>query len=274
MTIIAETAYGDAETRGKVRAWKQKLARDFAIFDSAYHRLGGGDLRKLPMDLVLCSCSGRQRAFEKINKLLGPGATLEAKHLNGKSVLWSIYKPSNGIILNDDPSFTQNCVAINYIIAGEMPNHMGGIVIGLWTLEVPDHALGRAVERSRFLHPGAIIREAHQNLLELPSNIISERPNFVDHSLPGVYIKAGPGCFVGHLIMAKAASSSDPMLNIHARVKTWLSNDQLHENQIGLNDKGEPGKRLGDGWLLPHPYKQIDEDEDYFLVSGWERLNP
>jgi hypothetical protein len=204
MTVISQTSYGDAETRGKVRLWKQKLARDFAIFDSAYHRLGAGDLRKLPLDLVLCSRCGRQRASEKINKLLGPGATLEAKHLNGTSVLWSIYKPSNNVILNDDPSFTQNCVTINYIIAGEVPGRMGGIVNGLWTLEVPDHALGRAVERSRSLHPGAIIREAHQNLLELPSNIISERPNFLDHSLPGVYIKAGPGCFVGHLIISKA----------------------------------------------------------------------
>jgi hypothetical protein len=28
MTIILQTAYGDAETRGKVRLGKQKLARD------------------------------------------------------------------------------------------------------------------------------------------------------------------------------------------------------------------------------------------------------
>jgi hypothetical protein len=61
---------------------------------------------------------------------------------------------------------------------------------GLWTLEVPDHALGRAVERSGALHPGVIIREAHLNLLALPQSVAASTS---DESASGVLIKAGPG---------------------------------------------------------------------------------
>jgi hypothetical protein len=154
--------------------------------------------------MVRCGRVGRQRAFEKINRALGLGVRLEAKHLDGKAAraVWSIYKPGGAVICDTDahPALLQDCVTVNYIVAGAGQRGIG-IYDGKWTLEVPDHALGRAVERSGMLHPGAIIREAHVNLLELPATVMVDRPNFRDTKAPGLYVKAGPGCFVGHIIV-------------------------------------------------------------------------
>ena len=75
-----------------------------------------------------------------------------------------IVSPADCVSDDEKGSLLQDCVAVNYILAGCIDNIIR-VSEGMWTLEVPDHALGRAVERSRLLHPGDLIREAHQNLL-------------------------------------------------------------------------------------------------------------
>ena len=75
---------------------------------------------------------------------------------------------------------------------------------GLWTLEVPDHALGRAVERSGFLHPETIIRNAHRNLLDMPNAALLSSDGSTRFKTP--YIKAGLGCFVGEFFVGEDAS--------------------------------------------------------------------
>lgn len=92
-------------------------------------------------------------------------------------------------------SLTQDCVSVNYSYVGVRD----GLIYtgeGLWTLEVPDHALGRAVKRSRLLTPETIIREAHRNVLGAP--LKGARRNG--------YIKAGAGCFAVELIGGKDVS--------------------------------------------------------------------
>jgi hypothetical protein len=143
--------YANAEVRGRLRAWKQKLARDYAVFERAYEA-PNGDLRDAAVDMVKRdSLVGRQRAFAKIQRAIGPGVTLELAHLDGKHphAVFSLFRPR------------------------------------------ADRALGRAVERSRFLHPGAIIREAHLNLLALPASVIT-RPSFGDPADRGELVKADP----------------------------------------------------------------------------------
>src|SRR5262249_27129367 len=174
VAIVSQVNYGNAEVRGQLRVWKQKLARDYAVFESAFCRLGkGDDLGAFLFDMVRCGRVGRQRAFEKINRALGPGAKLETKHLDDKPALavWSIFCPRSPVWCaapdavpdTAQMGLSQNCVTVNCIVAGALPGGIG-IEVGLWTLGIPDHALGRAIERSRLLHPGTIIREAHTNL--------------------------------------------------------------------------------------------------------------
>jgi hypothetical protein len=270
-------SYGDAETRGRLRQWKKKLAQNYGIFDNAFKQLQGGKLSSLAVDMVKCSRSGRKQAFEKINKLLGPGITLEEVNLgrgNRSLAIWSILKPRDSVAmgaLSDLPeserqSLLQDCVTVNYVLVGT-----SAVLVseGLWTLEVPDHALGRAVERSRFLHPGTLIREAHLNLLGLPATILNQK-NFTDHKSSGMYIKAGLGCFAGHFHLSEDVSIGNQH-SAHVRVKTWLDENQLSERQIILSEKGEEGQRLGDSWLRPRPlchFEQVGPNK--WEVSVWQ----
>jgi hypothetical protein len=168
--------YGNAEVRGRLRVWKKQLAQHYAQFNVGYKSLQDGKLKSLPQDLVKCTRGGRARALAAIRRAIGPGATLEATYLNGRLALFLILKPRSSVICEIRPdasereraSLLQDCVTINYFLVGKIPGALE-LAEGLWTLEVPDHALGRAVERSRYLDPGVIIREAHLNLLELPT---------------------------------------------------------------------------------------------------------
>ena len=118
-------------------------------------------------------------------------------------------------------------------------------------------ALGRAVERSGLLQPETIIRDAHLNLLDLPDTLAAQQ-QFTDTKTKGVYIKAGAGAFVGHLIVGPDVSLGN-QLSAHVQVHTWLSDEQLHDDQVVLSAKGEPGKRLGDSWLKPKPLVRIEQ---------------
>jgi hypothetical protein len=61
--VSIKVRYGDAETRGRLRQWKKKLAQDYAIFDRAFNMLSpAGVPGALVVDMVKCTRSGRERA--------------------------------------------------------------------------------------------------------------------------------------------------------------------------------------------------------------------
>ena len=237
--------YADAETRGRLRYWKQRLAKRYEIFEANFIR---GDRMAVVGDMVRGSNSTRQRAYQKLCAMFGPGVHVEGVTLkrNQSLAIWSYLKPRGAVVSNahedaspeQAASLAQDCVTVNYIVAGTKEVL---IADGLWTLEVPDHALGRAVERSGYLQPETIIREAHMNLLAMPV----ARANDIH------YIKAGPGCFAGSLTTTTKEKTYGS--SVHVRVNTWLSEDMMGDNQVPITEVGEPGKRLGDTYLLPRP---------------------
>ena len=150
--------YANAEARGRVRLWKAKLARNYTQFNTGF-----AQSHELADDMIRSSRSGRERAFARIKQAFGPGAILESANLgrNDKSrVIWSIMKPRGSVAVidalpEDTPeskraSLAQDCVTVNYIMVGWLEGRPI-MAEGGWTLEVPDHALGRAVERSGLL---------------------------------------------------------------------------------------------------------------------------
>jgi hypothetical protein len=239
--------YADAETRGKLRHWKKKLAERYDAFEAEYAR---ADRMSVVGDMVRGSTSTRQRAYQKLNKMFGPGAVNEGVTLqrNKSLAIWSYLKPRNAVTTktSDDlseaerASLMQDCVTVNYVIAGVIGARVCA-ADGLWTLEVPDHALGRAVERSGYLQPEVIIREAHMNLLSMPVSRVNDIH----------YIKAGPGCFAGELIVSDKEATY--RTSIHVRVKTWLDDNMMGDNQVPITEVGARGQRLGDSILLPRP---------------------
>ena len=252
--MITNVSYGNSETRGRLRQWKKKLARDYAVFERALDALSpNGRAAPVGIDMVKCTRPGRERAFKQINKLLGPGVTLEEVSLgknNRTLAIWSILKPRDSVTIEvpDDfseserASLAQDCVVVDYAVVGCIADVIQ-VTTGLWTIEVPDHALGRAVQRTRFLHPGALIREAHLNLLDLPVTVMGQA-GFTGRRTSKTYIKAGLGCFVGSFHLIEDVSIGN-RLSASVRTTTWLTEDQMHEDQIVLCEKGEKGQRLG-----------------------------
>ena len=178
--IRTGVAYSSAEVRGQLRAWKQRLAQNYVAFNTAYGRLHRGDeAAEVVLDMIKGSRAGRRLAFAKISKAFGPGVTAESVSLDKRGqcfAVWSILKPRDAVVVkanrdiseSERASLAQDCVTVNYVVVGAVEGRVL-VAEGLWTLEVPDHALGRAVERSGFLHPETIIRDAHRNLLDMPN---------------------------------------------------------------------------------------------------------
>jgi hypothetical protein len=258
-------SYKDAQTRGRLRAWKAQLAENYIQFDNAFRYLDPRSRQsELVADMALKSSAGSDKAFRKIQTLLGPGVRLEHRRCRRKRTfaIWSILKPRSAVacaVSKSDysaaerASFAQDCVTVDYVLIGAIRKDIAYIATGLWTLEVPDHALGRAVERSRLRDPGELIREAHLNLLDLPETL-SPRVG-ADR---GTYFKAGSGCFAGRLSIWPDVSTGELVASV--RVNTWLNEDQLFDDQIVLSQKGEAGQRLGDGWFLPQPLRRLVRD--------------
>jgi hypothetical protein len=223
MNLRQSVSYGDADTRGRLRQWKARLVANYGRFDSAFHQL------KAPVrtgtfglagDMVYGAGSTRDKAFHKIHKMLGPGVTLEwRRDKRGRALaLWSILKPRSAVTIVVPESaalseaeraslLQQDCVAVDYVLVGAV----GDLILvadGLWT---PDHALGRAVERSGFLHPGALIRDAHLNLLDLPATLAPEIHSYEDEG-PATFFKAGAGCFAGYFRIGRDASAGGELM--------------------------------------------------------------
>jgi hypothetical protein len=245
-------SYANAQVRGQLRQWKAALAQQYLVFERAYRRRSEWD--PIVQDLVRRSSdTGRRRAFGKLAQLSGPAAILEGLRLDGPHPLavWSLLKPRDSVVVDANPESgrAQDCVSVNYLVAGTVADTIG-IAEGLWTLEVPDHALGRAVEYSGML-PGSIIRDAHHNLLRLRTLQV------VNGSKPKQFLlRAGGGGFVCELHCGEDVSIGGE-LSCYAFVRTWLDDDRLHDDQVTLVDDGAPGERLGDTFLLPAPFRRL-----------------
>jgi hypothetical protein len=256
---VTATTYGNAEVRGKLRIWKTERARVYERFLAVFS--DHARMRLLNKDLVFKrSAKGRQRAFAKLARSLGSGLNLEGLQLEGDYpvAVWSIIRPSHSLVSDPTPqtSLAQDCVTVNYASAGcflGSDNHtIGGVSTGFWQLEVPDHALGRAIERSRTL-PDTIISEAHHNLLRMRVETIWP---FVkdDRSF---LLTAGAGAFI--CVMNYGGTASRNVV-LYARAVTWLASEMLHESQVPLvPDTGE-GDRLGDTIMLPGALCRATED--------------
>jgi hypothetical protein len=251
--------------------WKQALAKQYAAMEAAS---ASPEMKGAIADMVMRGTRvGRDRALAKIGRLVGGGCALEQAQLDGKRpyAVFSVLKPREGVVISEggepvEAALAQDCVAVHYLAVGCMSGVIGSAE-GLWSIEVPDHALGRAVARSGFLHPGAIIREAHASLLSLPANVV-EQSAFDSKDGRGALVKAGPGAFVAQ-IWAASDVSLGGAIGVHVRARTWLADDMLHEDQTLLEPRdGEA--RLGDVWLRPVPFRRIVREGDRLMSYGWE----
>ena len=258
----------DAETRGKLRLWKAGLATRYAYLD----RLVSNNTLDDDASAIALrgSITGRQRAFDRIRRAILPsGAILEGLRLHGKHPIaaWSILRPRVGVAVDpDDPSYDQNCITVNYLLAGRLPG-LQALAEGLWSLEIPDHATGRLLQRHTVADPSSLLYAAHHAALRLRQTDVAPS-NKADRTFRFL-IPAGPGAFSCSLIAASDRSLGYQM-GTHIRAFTWLNDDQLRDDQTPVIDDGLPGGRLGDGWLLPAPLRAIAVEHGTANVHVWK----
>jgi hypothetical protein len=166
-------------------------------------------------------------------------------------------------------SLRQDGVCINHVLTGvTMPEPNGDrcyLSAGLWTLEVPDHALGRIMQRTAE-DPAAILFAAHRNLLALPARLVTDERWIGEHR--SFLLAAGDGAFITTLEIGP--STDDPKSwNCSARAATWVHTDMLGEQQTPLRAVAERPKRLADTWLLPTPLCRITVGEEGLELTTW-----
>jgi len=242
-----------AEARGIVRRWKAQLA---LTSERIY------DCRDLPgMDDALESAAfkkgvGRDRAIKKIRRSL-PGLRLET--LGHDYTVWSFLAPCEPLIQNaEDAGQRQRAVSANFLVAGRIDDHFV-VRMGMWTLEIPDHALHRLVQRWPRGDLTKALWDSHKGILAAASmNPLPEYGRYF-------YLPAGAGVWAGQFVSGTGATDGEFLIFFRAR--TWLHEDQLYEEQEMLSP-GTPS--MGEREMLPYALRltHVGDDKIWFYPAG------
>jgi hypothetical protein len=254
-----------AEARGKLRTWVRAAHKRQERFETV---ITDGDTGLIASNLARrSSLQGRQRAFHQLRRRFAPFAALQGVRLDHDPMaVWTMLKARSSVTVDsasDDPGLYQDCITVNYIMAGRLPrdaNHSAyALADGLWSLEVSKHALLRLLQRHRSADIANVLMSAHHTLLR--AKMTSIRP-FLRDKTARFYLDTGDGVFGCTLRVIKDCALGE--MTMHVRARTWLHRDQLsarQENAV-LHDEGSPGERLGDCWLLPAPLVRFVRRED------------
>jgi hypothetical protein len=245
-----------AAARGALRVWKQQAAARYAQYEAAYLSMRGDPA--LYEFVGRNSTKGRARAFNKLRRRIGDAAVLQGLRLGGPNPIgvWVVIVPREAVRVDStDPAFGQDCVVVNYVLAGMGPDGCE-LSEGLWTVELPDHALGRALQRAPDQDLDALVLAAHRAVLQARwrGAFTDPRHRFL--------VPAGAGAFMCSMQFGLDPSAgASPSALVHAH--TWLDRDQLRDDQEAeaasfVVDGAADEKRLGNYLLLPRPLRQIE----------------
>jgi hypothetical protein len=185
--------------------------------------------------------------------------------------VWAVIKPRHAVLVEPgDPALEQNCVTVDYLLAGTMPGAIGQ-ASGLWTLEITDHALGRLVQRAPGVDIDATVLAAHHAVLNAKVSSVahafaSEAGRFL--------VPAGPGVFWCRIFTGTEVSSGG-LRRAHVHAHSWLHRDHLHDDQDAaaaalIADGSTADERLGQGILLPLPLRRLIRGPDHRIgVLSW-----
>jgi len=181
----------------------------------------------------------RQRVL-KTNRRTFPGT--EIKVVRGDILEISWLAPSPPVIA--DPKRhgeRQECTLVCYCVAWPSPP-FGIRLCSAWSLEVPDHAAGRFLQRAG---DNADFRSA---LFEAANYFYAADMTAVTPHVgrgTNIYVPTGGGAFVGTVVGAKSSGSHF----LYARAATWLDRTMLRPDQVPL-PKAETADRSVGALLL------------------------
>jgi hypothetical protein len=231
-----------AEARGLIRQFKRELAEEDHLWEAIWTSKATFEQAER------WTCSGRvgrDRARLQLERRFGRALPLPHNHL-----VWSHLRPRAAVIQHHEdrdrlPGEAQDAVVVDFLLAG------GADVLqaGLWTLEVPDHALHRLVQRCPGIDLRLALLEAHYNFLLAGPEVL--QPN-VQHRLP-----AGPGVFLGDVIYGKEMGNHAYQV-IYFRPRTAFHRDMLDAEDLNRLVTCGEDRSVISGPLLPGPLRDLD----------------
>jgi hypothetical protein len=163
------------------------------------------------------------------------------KVVNGNILEISWLAPSPPVIADPkDRSQRQDCTLASFCMA--WPTLSGIRLCSAWSLEVPDHAGGRYLQRAG---NNADFRSA---LFEAGNHFYAADVAAVSPHVgrnTNIYLPAGGGCFVCTCIGARSGANKF----VYARAATWIEEMKLHPDQVPL-PKAETADRSVAALLL------------------------
>jgi hypothetical protein len=223
----------------KLRAFKHGLVTTAGTIESILKR--DELIRPFIEDVVRRRGAPRQDKLKALRRLL-PGANVAIARTNRKIVEISWLSPKPPILANPEHhGEKQDCVLVCFLAA--YPTAARAVTAhSAWALEVPDHAACRFLQRAgddadltAALFAGGLSFVAAE--AETVAALIG-----TDTS---IYLKAGPGVFVGTVIGAKTTDGASNF--IYGRVHTWLRTDMLKPDQVPLPRATDPEQTVAVG---------------------------
>jgi hypothetical protein len=201
-----------------VRTFKRTIAPLAARLDAAVtdrERIKG-----LLYDYACKGEVGRARALAKLRKHF-PLATITFPH---QGIMWSWLAP-RGCMLIDPKSHgeAQDAILVRYGFAWiERKRELNGYEA--FSIEVPDHALARLIQRAPDINLPRVLMEASDQFFAADVATVSRH---VAHGT-SLYLRAGPG-----LLICKAIDGATPskMNYWFAQARRWISDSMIRPDQ-------------------------------------------
>lgn len=248
----------DCGTRQRLREWYKRAQDRYCVLVTAASRR---DIIKATRAFTKPSSHGRMDAWLVLERTFRETAWFHVRDIAGRRphATWAVIKPRGPVLdargLQLTPGEQQAGVVVNYLVAGRMAPD-ATLSEGLWTVEIPMHALGRALQRDPTASLDALVLELHRRLLAAPTAGLDS------YVCDGMVVKAGRGAFLCTCYPpALNVSTGRPSLLV--RANTWLQSEQLRgeqRHQATRLDSVTEEPSLGMSWFLPDPLRSPSAD--------------
>lgn len=245
----------DAATRGQVRVFRRKIG---VMADQLAASLKKQATKDLISAWLFKSGIGRNRIEPRLKAIL-PGVRWHPQsRYHGRTIMLGAYlRPSSAIRTNpEEPGETQDCVTVEYVLLdarGTRAAKLATYERNLWTLEIPDHALGRIVQRAPGVDLAEVIYAGHSEALKVGLYEIASDGKRAADGVKEIYVTeqvftlATPpwGVFMCKACVGYITELPDMPVRF-LRAVTWLDNDMAFNPPV---KHGKPS--LASSFLIP-----------------------
>jgi hypothetical protein len=163
---------------------------------------------------------GRQRTFAKLRHHFYP-ATVERLQ-NG--ILWSWLDPRGAMLLDPrDEGESQDAILVRYGLAWVVRKR-DLVAYEAFTLEAPDHALARMLQRAPGTDIKAALHQAHHHMFQASAQAVSRHVE----EQTRLYLPCGPGLLICEALRASTPSG---LVYVFCRGRTWIADNMVRPDQ-------------------------------------------